>query len=150
MSKNESKLSAKLPRGRPMSKHGGYSFLTHGTMPENRSYILRYLSRVRQGLIEDIGGTEEAMSTGLLILIDRIISKLGCVRVMEEFVRERGVMKGDELQPCLRKNYLAFSNSLRRDLESMKEMAKDQIDPAPSIQEIIQEFEEKKERESSE
>lgn len=115
MSKNESKLEAKLKRGHPKVVHGAYSFIASGKLPEHRVYLLRYLSGARQGLIDDLGG-EESLSTAQIILIDRITSKLGCVRCIEEHIRENGVFLGQELSPVLKASYLAYSNSLRLDL----------------------------------
>ena len=110
-------LSVKLSPGRK-TKHGGYSFLTHGQLPEHRAYIERYLTGCRQGLINDLGG-EANLSTAQAILIDRIISKLGCIRCIEEHTREGSVMVGQELAPALQRSYLAFSNSIRLDLQAL-------------------------------
>lgn len=112
------KLEAKLPRGGQCQTHGGYSFLVHGRLPEHRTYIRRYLTACRQGLINDMGG-EENLSTAQAILIDRIISKLGCIRCIEEHTREGSVMVGQELAPALKCSYLAFSNSIRLDLQAL-------------------------------
>ena len=112
------KLEAKLPRGGQRQTHGGYSFLVHGRLPEHRTYIRRYLTACRQGLINDLGG-EENLSTAQAILIDRIISKLGCIRCIEEHTREGSVMVGQELAPALKRSYLAFSNSIRLDLQAL-------------------------------
>ena len=112
------KLEAKLPRGGQRQTHGGYSFLVHGRLPEHRTYIRRYLTACRQGLINDLGG-EENLSTAQAILIDRIISKLGCVRCIEEHTREGSVMVNQELAPALKSSYLAFSNSIRLDLQAL-------------------------------
>lgn len=112
------KLEAKLPRGGQRQTHGGYSFLTTGRLPEHRTYIRRYLTACRQGLINDLGG-EENLSTAQAILIDRIISKLGCVRCIEEHSRETSVMVGNNLAPALKASYLAYSNSIRLDLQAL-------------------------------
>lgn len=99
--------------------HGGYSYLTSGELPENRTYIERYLTSARQGLIEDLGPGEEDLSTAQMILVDRVISKLGCIRCIEEYARTNGVMKGNRLTPSLAGNYLAYSNSIRLDLMAL-------------------------------
>ena len=110
-------LTVRLKPGRKI-KHGGYSFLSKGRLPEDRAYIERYLTACRQGLIDDLGG-EPNLSTAQLILIDRIISKLGCIRCIEEHTREGSVMVGQELAPALKRSYLAFSNSIRLDLQAL-------------------------------
>ena len=108
----------KLHPGKRM-KHGGYSFLSRGELPRNRAYIERYLTEARIGLIEHLGPTEDDLSTQQKILIDRIITKLGVVRCMEECIRESSVMQGNRLAPCLRESYLAYNNSIRLDLQAL-------------------------------
>jgi len=53
MGENRSKKKGKSRRGRP-PKHGGYSLLIKGELPDNRRYIARYLTEVREGLIKDV------------------------------------------------------------------------------------------------
>lgn len=145
MAKNESKLEQKLSRGRPRVVHGGFSFLTKGRLPEHRATLLRYLSACRNGLIEDLGGN---LSTQETILIDRCISLLGVLRCIEEFVREQGVFKGDELQPSLGKHYIAFTNSLKQIL-ALLGLRKQNIDELSPL-EYIKQYDEKKAQESGE
>jgi len=95
--------------------HGGYSFIATGKLPKHRAYLLRYLSNCRAGLIHDLGD-EDNLSTAQLILIDRVVSKLGLIRCVEEHTRENGAIIGKELAPILKASYLAYSNSLRLDL----------------------------------
>lgn len=116
----DSKLTVKFKRGgrRPRS-HGGYSYLTTGTLPEHRATILRYLMAARQGLICDLGPTENDLSTAQIILIDRIVTKLGVIRCVEEHIRENSVMVGQELASSLKASYLAYNNSLRLDLQAL-------------------------------
>ena len=116
----DSRLSTKLKRGgRRPQKHGGYSYLTTGKLPDNRTYILKYLMAVRQGIIQDLGPTEHNLSTAQLVLIDRITTKLGVIRCVEEHIRENSVMVGDDLAPSLKASYLAYNNSLRLDLQAL-------------------------------
>ena len=85
----------------------------------------------------DLGPTEEDLSAAQLILIDRVVMKLGCVRLMEEHVSETNVMEGNDLAPCLKSSYLAYNNSIRLDLQALgihvKKMGED-IDPIKYIQ----------------
>ena len=141
------KLERKLSKGRPKVVHGGFSFLTTGRLPEHRIELLRHLSGVRAGLIEDLGG-EQALSTGELVLIDRCISLLGVLRCIEEFVREQGVFKGDELQPSLGKHYISFTNSLKQIL-ALLGLRKQDIDELSPL-EYIKQYDERKAQESGE
>ena len=99
-------------------RHYGYSFLVTGEMPQHRAYLLRYLTECRMGLIDDLGGPE-SMTTGQLIIVDRVISKLGVARLIEEHCRENGVFRDQQLAPPLKESYLAYSNSIRLDLQSL-------------------------------
>ena len=93
---NESKpkLTIKLKRGGQKIKHGGYSFLIKGELPENRKHVLRYLTAARENLIRDLGPTEEDLTAAQIILIDRVVTKLGVIRCIEEHIRENSVMRG--------------------------------------------------------
>jgi len=119
MSENKSKLTVKLKRGRPKCKHGGYSFLVKGELPENRKYVLRYLTAARENLIRDLGPTEEDLTAAQIILIDRVVTKLGVIRCIEEHIRENTVMVGHRLAPSLSASYLAYNNSVRLDLQAL-------------------------------
>ncbi|MGD1009855.1 MAG: hypothetical protein ABR951_06885 [Candidatus Aminicenantales bacterium] len=116
----DSRLAVRFKRGgrRPRS-HGGYSYLATGALAEHRTNILGYLMAVRQGLIQDLGPTENDLSTAKIVLIDRITTKLGVIRCVEEHIRENSVMAGNELAPCLKASYLAYNNSLRLDLQAL-------------------------------
>jgi hypothetical protein len=116
----ESTLSVKFKRGgrRPRT-NGGYSFLVKGDLPEDRSHILKYLMAVREGLTRDLQDSGKGLTTAQIILIDRITTKLGVVRCMEEYVREHSVFEGNELTNCLRTAYLAYLNSVRLDLQAL-------------------------------
>jgi len=83
----ENGLTVRFKRGgrRPKS-HGGYSFLVKGDLPEDRSHILKYLMAVREGLTKDLQDSGSGLTTAQIILIDRITTKLGVVRCMEEHI----------------------------------------------------------------
>ena len=112
------KKKGKSRRGRP-PLHGGYSLISKGELPENRRYIRRYLTEAREGLIRDLGPTEDDLTTGQAIMIDRVTTKLGIVRCIEEFIREDAVFEGKRLSPSLRESYLAYNNSIRLDLQAL-------------------------------
>jgi hypothetical protein len=116
----DSRLAVRFKRGGRRSRsHGGYSYLTTGALPEHRSNILGYLMAVRQGLIQDLGPTENDLSTAKIVLIDRVTTKLGVIRCVEEHIRENSVMAGDDLAPSLKASYLAYNNGLRLDLQAL-------------------------------
>jgi len=116
MSKDNAKLTVKLEPGRK-KKHGGYAYLSTGKLPEQRKYIEKYLTAARGNLIRDLGPTEEDLTAAQIILIDRLVTKLGVTRCIEEHIRENSVMVGHNLAPSLKASYLAYNNSIRLDLQ---------------------------------
>ncbi len=116
--KTDQKLKVKGRIGRP-PVHGGYSYLTRGELPERRRWLRAYLAEARCGLVRDLGPLEQDLTTAQRILIDRAVTKLGVLRVIEEHARETGIFKGGELDPALRDFYLAYTNSLRLELQAL-------------------------------
>ena len=113
------KKPRKKPTGRP-PKHGAFSIMVAKTdLPENRKYVQRYLREAREGLIKDLGGREQNLTQAQLILIDRAIAKLGIIRCVEEYCKETGIFQDGKLAHVLRDNYLAYTNSLRLDLQTL-------------------------------
>jgi hypothetical protein len=107
-------------RERKLRTHGGFSFLATGKLPYRRQNVREYLSFIREKLIQDRAKDETELSGAELSLINIAIGKLGVLRCIEEFVRERGVMTPEgELASPLKTSYLAFANSYRRDLEAL-------------------------------
>jgi len=84
--------SQKKGKPGPLARHGGYSLLTRGTLPERRRYIAPYLTAVREGLIHDLAKSEEDLTTAQRVLVDRVTTFLGCIRLMEEHAREHGLL----------------------------------------------------------
>ena len=133
-----SKKIVKLRSG-PKKGHGGYSFLSRGELPENRQYIERYLTGVREGLIQNLGPTEDDLTAAQAVLIDRIVTKLGILRCIEEYIRENTVMKGENLAPSLGNLYLSYNNCIRHDLQVLG-IDKRVIAPGPTLEEITAEI----------
>lgn len=105
--------------GRP-PVHGGYSLMVRaGELPKRRTLLRAYLTAIREGLIRDVAGTEEELTTAQKVLVDRACSLLSIIRCVEEHTRENGVFKGKELAPVLLKSYCTYSAELRRTLEML-------------------------------
>lgn len=134
----------KIKREGGKIKHGGYSFIAKGELPEHRRYLLKYLSSAREGLIRDLGPTEADLTTAQIIIIDRIVTKLGVIRCIEEHIRENSVMVGHNLAPALSANYIAYNNSIRIDLDKLGIHTKRSDDVLTPL-EIAAEFDKKKE-----
>lgn len=119
MNNSTRKTTKKRRIGRP-PKHGGYALLAGNAPLERRQHIIDYLTDVRDGLVSNLGPIQEDLTAAQLILIDRVISKLGVVRMMESHALEKGVMQADGLLlPCLGKHYLTYCNSIRMDLQAL-------------------------------
>jgi hypothetical protein len=116
-----SKLAKNIHPGRRKQREG-YSILSTKSVPKSRNIIERYLTGARQELVKNLGPTEDDLTASQIILIDRVISKLGIIRCIEERCRETGeVFRNNrgELVPSLGQNYLAYSNSIRHDLAAL-------------------------------
>jgi len=154
MSENKAKKRKKSRRGRP-PRHGGFSLLTRGVregLPGNRRYIGHYLTEVREGLIHDLAKSEEDLSTAQKVLIDRIITFLGVIRLVEEYAKEHCVLdsKGRPSQG-LTGHYLTFNRQVKEMLSllGINKKASDEIlSPLQVAEEIDREEEEKKEKRS--
>jgi len=148
MIQNKEKLKTKLSPGKRQT-HGGYSFLRTEGLPVKRRHIESYLTAARQGMVNDLAKSEEDLSTGQIILIDRIISMLGVVRCIEEHVRDHTVMKGEELSPSLKSSYLSYNNSIRLNLQVLgieRRLAKGETALDDYVAQIGRESEELKQR----
>ena len=114
---NKQKKS-KSKRGRP-TKHAGYLFLRTGDMPPERRYLVNHLENIRAGLIRDLGPKEKDLTTAQRLLIDRVIAKLGILRLIEEHAAENGFFDGNSLAPSLRESYISWDNSIRLALREL-------------------------------
>lgn len=123
MNENKPKKKRKVRLGRP-PKHGGYSLIVRDEILKDHPYVRQYLQNCRDGLVEDVAGSEERLTEQQRIIIDRIISRLSICRLIEVYIEKYGAFRGDrlkedkvlELEPALGQNYLAFSNSIDRAL----------------------------------
>ena len=144
MSENKPKKRRKPRLGRP-PKHGGYSLIVRDEILKDHPYVRRYLQDCRDGLVENIAGSEERLTEQQRIILDRIISRLSICRLIEVYIEKYGAFRGDrlkkdkilELEPALGQNYLAFSNSIDRALIALG-LNKRQTDEVLAPYEIIE------------
>lgn len=120
--------------------------MTSGKVPETRQYVKKYLTGVREGIIKDIGPTEQDLTTAQLVLVDRIVSLLGVIRLIEEKAREDGIFKGQDLTPSLRQSYISYNNTVRLTLRELG-IDKRVGDGVQTLEQIIAESDEKKGKE---
>jgi len=129
--------------GRP-PQHGGFSFLVKGdpiSLPRKRRYIRPYLANARAGWIRDIGPTEADLTTSQRVLIDRAVTFLGAIRLVEEHLKERGLFEnpGGFLNAHLTQHYLAWNRALVECLRLLGIDKKQAANAIPTIAEIIAE-----------
>jgi hypothetical protein len=128
----------------PVPRHGGYSLLTRGTLPEKRKYIGHYLSSIREGLIHDLAACEEELSTGQRILIDRVVTFTGVVRLIEEHAREHGLLdsSGKLKSGIGTGHYLSFNRFIKEAL-ALLGIERRELEPELTLADVIQEHREK-------
>ena len=132
---------AKSKGGRP-PLHGGFSLLHKGELPKNRRYLRSYLTGVREQLIRDLGPTDDDLTGAQRILIDRVTTLLGCVRCVEEHLRQKGIFDnpGGFLSPSLSDKYLAWNRAIKEILALLGVDKRVSKDNAPSLTSIAAEY----------
>jgi len=88
--------------GRP-AIHGGYVFLKSNLISKDNKHITKYLSAIRANYIEELGPTEDDLSTGQTVLLGQLITCVGFCRLVEEKARKLA-----ELRPIQTKQYMSF------------------------------------------
>ncbi len=87
--------------------------------PQRRPWLRRYLTEIRDGLIKDLGPREEDLTTAQRVLVDRIVTLLGLVRLYEENVRAKGLFSEGNPLSELQTLYLSYNEAIRRDLQTL-------------------------------
>ena len=141
--KDQSEKRKKKKRGpRPGTKyrHGGYSLMMRGILPERRRYVGVYLTEVREGLIHDLAAKEEDLSTAQRVLIDRVITFLGVARLIEEHAREQGILDSrGRLSQGLTGHYLSFNRFIKETM-ALLGLEKRQVEPEVTFAEIVKRY----------
>lgn len=126
----------------PNLTHGGYSKQIRRRYSDKRTTEGKALAMVMSNLQADLGN----LSTGQGILLDRVKEKLVTLWQIGNFVDQQSTLinPAGELIPCLGRNYLAFAESLRRDIETLYSSANKRPAKVKTIPEIIAEIEAEK------
>ena len=95
-------MTRKRRVGRP-PKSGAYSPICRAEFLEEYPEIRQYIQAARDGLIVDQlekhgGQTEDDLTAGQRIMIDRQVSKLTVSRQIESYIRRNGILRRDKLQ----------------------------------------------------
>ena len=121
--------------------HRGYELvraIRKGKRLDRRYAIAREMEKAIEGLTEDVGGADQ-LTQGQLLLQDRILEKLVFMLCISQyaFKQDSIIGKDGRLLSCLGKNYLAFANSLRLDLESFYKMSAERLSKIPNLEEFL-------------
>jgi hypothetical protein len=87
--------------------------------PQRRPWLRRYLTEVREGLIQDLAAREEDLSMAQRVIIDRVVTLLGLVRLYEENVRVKGLFAEGNPLSELQTLYLTYNETIRRHLQAL-------------------------------
>ena len=101
-------------------KHGAHSEHVRKRYSDKRTKEGRQLSTIMDTLVNDLGGNSDITSAQRLLL-DSIRSKIMVILQISKFVdRHESIIDSEgTLLPCLGKNFITYSESLRRDLEAL-------------------------------
>ena len=147
----KTKPRRKRSRERGKVRFGGFSVMVFkDQLPAHRRHIARYVQDIRDGLIKDLGG-EANMTTGQRILVDRITQGLAIVRLIEEHVRELGLLDHPEgfLHPTLSDHYLRWQTSIHKAL-TLLGVERRQQDTGPTWAEVVAEVKAEREAQDAE
>jgi hypothetical protein len=88
-------------RGRP-PRHGIYSPVLREEFLRENPEVQRYIQAARDGLVRDqlakVGGrTEDDLSAGQVLMIDRLVSRIALSRQIEVYLRRHNILRRDRL-----------------------------------------------------
>jgi hypothetical protein len=127
--KDKGKIKRRVSKKKLM--HGGYSYLTTGELPEDKLYVQRYLTQIRQLYIENISGTEDNMTAGQIILLNKLITLEGLTRCIEIEAARTGTLN-------LRHKYPTYINHIIKICTHLG-IERRKIDEGPDLQTYIAE-----------
>jgi len=98
------------------------------------------LNNIIKGIVKDLGGRKHTDPAQELLLIG-IKTKIVILFQIEKYIDttsfETLITEKGDLVPCLSKGYLAYSESLRRDIESLFSYKRHQIEDMPFMKDIL-------------
>lgn len=113
----------------PDISHGAYSINVRARYSDLRTVEGQRLNTIVQGLISDLGGPEQ-VNTSQNILIETIKSKLIILFQISEYTDKQVCVideKSGELLKCLGRNFISYTEALRRDLEALQKFSNNKI-----------------------
>lgn len=115
----------------PRVTHGGYTFLRLGKLPGDKVKIERWLTWVRKTYIEDIAKSEENMTAGQTILLNKLIMLEGLCRCIEIYQAEIESFK-------MPHQYMSYVNTIIKICTHLG-IDRRKVDEGPDVQSYIAE-----------
>lgn len=119
----------KRERPGPPATHGAYCQHIRERYSDLRTKEGQRLHAVTQGLIADLGG-QANINTAQSVIIENIKSKLIVLFQISDYADKQITIVDEntgELLPCLGRNFLSYSEALRRDLEALQKFSTNQL-----------------------
>jgi hypothetical protein len=115
-----------------------HSKAAKGRYDDARTVEYRELEDKLDSIAEDFGGRGE-MTGAQLALLDSIRTKLIVLKQVSRFVAAKKSLVDDEgnLLPVLNKNFVTYTESIRRDLQALYDLAKKRPPKAPNLDDYI-------------
>jgi hypothetical protein len=137
--KNLAKWQAEEGYHQQALKHGAYSATIRQKYSDRRTAQGKRLKAVEDDLVEDLGGPLE-INAAQSVILGGLRSKFIVIFQIGDFLdRQTSIISKDgELMPCLGRNFLSYTDSIRRDLETLYGMAKTKIKrQVPKLEDLI-------------
>lgn len=101
---------------------------------DGRSAEARRTKTILKKLVEDLGG-EAGLSGAQRLILTQLSEKIATVHVLSSHIRKQAALIGEDGQliPALRRSYLAYSNSVRRDVEVLFQLRETPSKKAPDF-----------------
>lgn len=105
---------------------------------DGRSAEARRTKTILKKLVEDLGG-EAVLSGAQRLVLTQLSEKIATVHVLASHIRKQAVLIGEDGQliPALRRSYLAYSNSVRRDVEILFGLRETHSKKAPNLKDYL-------------
>ncbi|MBA7496830.1 hypothetical protein ES702_07439 [subsurface metagenome] len=117
-------MSGKKGRsGKTRSHHGGWVFMRQGIIKDDRRFIEIALNRMKQELVDCLGG-DERVEAGQLIIIDQIVQYSGYQMLVSYHLKSIGPTYLDDegrlhVQPALQNFFLTAGSQIARNIEKL-------------------------------
>lgn len=105
---------------------------------DGRSAEARRLKAVLSSLVEELGG-DAGLTAAQRLILDQLREKISALQAITQHLDKQAALIGEdgELVPALRRSHLAYSNSIRRDMEVLFGLREKPLKKAPSLKDFL-------------